>query len=89
MYLWIGRAPAAGRAGADVVDAPRAAGRTGCWRGALDLDQMRAAFLQVGMEPTDEEIAMVLEQLEKSDDGDATFSFAEFSQACDFLAPLE
>jgi hypothetical protein len=57
--------------------------------GALDLDQMRAAFLQVGMEPTDEEIAMVLEQLEKSDDGDATFSFAEFSQACDFLAPLE
>ena len=57
--------------------------------GALDLDQMRSAFLQVGMEPTDEEIAMVLEQLEKSDDGDATFSFAEFSQACDFLAPLE
>ena len=32
---------------------------------------------------------MVLEQLEKSDDGGATFSFAEFSQACDFLAPLE
>ena len=28
--------------------------------GALDLDQMRSAFLQVGMEPTDEEIAMVI-----------------------------
>ena len=45
--------------------------------GALDLDQMRSAFLQVGMEPTDEEIAMVLEQLEKSDEIKYTLTIFE------------
>ena len=35
------------------------------------------------------ELAELRKKTKKSDDGDATFSFAEFSQACDFLAPLE
>ena len=56
--------------------------------GSLTLDQLPAAFGQVGMAPSAEEIAAVVAQLGKADD-DATFVFAEFAQLADMLSPVE
>jgi len=58
-------------------------------RGAISLADLTQAFSQVGMEPTAEEIEQVLAHLGKSGAPETMFSFAEFSQAADFLSPLE
>ena len=56
--------------------------------GVISFAQLPAAFSQVGMEATEEELGEVLAYLNKSDSPDAPFSFAEFSQAADFLSPV-
>ena len=40
------------------------------------------------MDPTDEELSTVLEHLGKTEESDLAFSFPEFAQAADYLAPL-
>ena len=55
--------------------------------GALAYEQLPAAFGQVGMAPTPEEIASVVGQLGKA--ADATFAFADFAQLADMLSPVE
>jgi hypothetical protein len=57
--------------------------------GAIGRGQLPAAFAQVGMEPSDEEIASVIAQIGKSDAHDTTFSFADFAQAADLLSPVQ
>ena len=56
--------------------------------GSITLAQLPAAFSQVGMEVADEEMAEVLAYLNKGQAPDEPFSFAEFSQAADFLSPV-
>jgi len=58
-------------------------------RGEISLAELSQAFNQVGMEPAEEDIEGVLVHLHKTSDPATTFSFAEFSQAADFLSPLE
>lgn len=57
--------------------------------GALSAAELPAAFNQVGMQPSDEELEALYAHLAKPSDGSATFSFAEFAQAADFLSPAE
>ena len=57
-------------------------------KGAISFAQLPAAFSQVGMETTEEEMDEVLAYLNKSGSPDEPFSFAEFSQAADFLSPV-
>lgn len=57
--------------------------------GEISLEELPRAFEQVGMETTDEELARLLEHLNKRNEPETTLTFAEFSQAADFLAPLE
>jgi hypothetical protein len=57
--------------------------------GEIPLADLPRAFAQVGMEPTDDEMARLLAHLNKRHEPETTFTFAEFSQAADFLAPLE
>jgi len=57
--------------------------------GQIPLSDLPQAFSQVGMEPTLEDLEQVLVHLNKENKPDTTFSFAEFSQAADFLSPLE
>ena len=54
--------------------------------GALRRDQLSAAFMQVGMAPTEEAISEVLVQLQKTEA--TSFTFADFAQAADLLSPL-
>lgn len=56
--------------------------------GSITLAQLPAAFSQVGMEVSEEEMAEVLAYLHKGQAPDEPFSFAEFSQAADFLSPV-
>jgi len=56
--------------------------------GTIAISEIGAAFSQVGMEPSDEELMMVLDHLGKPDEGDVGFTFAEFAQAADYLSPL-
>ena len=58
-------------------------------RGELSLAQLPAAFMQVGMEPTDDQIAGVIAQLHKPVNDTASFTFADFAQAADLLSPIE
>lgn len=57
--------------------------------GYLMYEQLASAFEQVGMAPTDGEIASVVEQLGKSTDDTEEFIFADFAQAADLLSPVE
>jgi len=56
--------------------------------GSISIAEIGAAFNQVGMEPTDDELAAVLDHLGKPDEGEPEFTFAEFAQSADFLSPL-
>jgi len=56
--------------------------------GAIGIADLPSAFSQVGMEPLEEDMDAVIEHLGKTPSADLTFSFAEFSQAADFLSPL-
>ena len=56
--------------------------------GAIRFAQLAAAFSQVGMETTEEEMGEVLAYLNKRGSPDEPFTFAEFSQAADFLSPV-
>ena len=58
-------------------------------KGEITLAELPQAFEQVGMEPSNEEIAMVLAELNKENRAETTFTFPEFSQAADLLSPLE
>ena len=56
----------------------------------ISVAQLPAAFTQVGMEVGDDDVAAILCQLGKEEEGDAaTFAFAEFAQAADFLSPID
>ena len=55
--------------------------------GAISFEQLPAAFGQVGMAPTPEEVAGVVAQLGKG--AESTFVFAEFAQLADLLSPVE
>uniref|UniRef100_A0A7S3BCK0 MORN repeat-containing protein 3 n=1 Tax=Haptolina ericina TaxID=156174 RepID=A0A7S3BCK0_9EUKA len=57
-------------------------------RGEIPHEEMGAAFSQVGMDPSQEDIAAVLAHLGKDADPSPTFTFAEFAQAADFLSPV-
>ena len=57
-------------------------------KGTISFAQLPAAFSQVGMETTEEEMDEVLAYLNKTGSPDEPFSFAEFSQAADFLSPV-
>ena len=57
--------------------------------GEIALPELPAAFSQVGMAPTDDEMAQVLAHLNKEDSADTKLTFAEFSQAADFLSPVD
>jgi len=57
--------------------------------GSIPVSELPQAFQQVGMELSEEELQQVLVHLNKSDSPTTTFSFAEFSQAADFLSPLD
>ena len=57
--------------------------------GVLSIDQLPAAFGQVGMGPTADEINAVLAQLGKPTDGSVDFEFADFARAADMLSPVE
>jgi len=57
--------------------------------GAISREQLASAFMQVGMQPSEEEIAGVVAQLGKTEDRAATFTFADFAQAADMLSPVE
>ena len=57
-------------------------------KGTISFAQLPAAFSQVGMETTEEEMDEVLALLNKTGSPDEPFSFAEFSQAADFLSPV-
>jgi len=58
-------------------------------KGCLSIAELGAAFSQVGMDPSEEEMATVLAHLGKAEEGgEAVFTFAEFAQAADFLSPL-
>lgn len=56
--------------------------------GSITRAQLPAAFSQVGMETSEDELSEVLAYLNKSNSPDEPFSFAEFSQAADFLSPV-
>jgi hypothetical protein len=56
--------------------------------GTITLAQLPAAFTQVGMEISEEEMGEVLAYLHKSGSPDDPFTFAEFSQAADYLSPV-
>ena len=58
-------------------------------RGTITLAELSQAFSQVGMDPSPDEVEQVLVHLGKEDLPDITLTFAEFSQAADFLSPLE
>jgi len=57
--------------------------------GEISLADFPQAFSQVGMDPTEEDMARILAHLCKDASPETMFSFAEFSQAADFLSPLE
>lgn len=57
--------------------------------GAISREQLASAFMQVGMQPSEEEIAGVVAQLGKTEDRAATFTFSDFAQAADMLSPVE
>jgi Ca2+-binding EF-hand superfamily protein len=57
--------------------------------GEITLEELPRAFEQVGMQPTEEELARLLEHLNKRSEPETTLTFAEFSQAADFLSPLD
>lgn len=56
--------------------------------GVLALEQLPSAFEQVGMAPTQQEIADALRELGKPLDGSEDFTFADFAQAADMLSPV-
>lgn len=57
-------------------------------RGEISLEELPLAFAEVAMEPSGEEVLRALAHLGKQEEA-ATFSFAEFAQAADFLSPVE
>ena len=60
--------------------------------GVLGREQLAIAFNQVGMDPSEEDLASVVAQLGKSTSSymdDVSFTFADFAQAADLLSPVE